>query len=66
MAAAKLLVARESFAADHDGEEVFITVGTRVPSTHPLAKAYPDLFGPVEPEADLEPPAKSARKRSGR
>jgi hypothetical protein len=53
--AAKLLVATENFMADHGGREVFVNAGTRVRATHPLAKAYPDLFGPVEPEADLEP-----------
>jgi hypothetical protein len=59
----KLMVATESFSCDDGTGEVFIPAGTRVRASHPLAKAYPDLFGPVEPEADLDEPVKrSARK----
>ena len=61
--AAKLVVARESFATTVDGREVLVNAGTRVRSGHPLAKAHPQLFGPVEPEADLETPAKRSTRR---
>ena len=64
--AAKLLVAAESFVAATEDGETFVNAGTRVQSTHPLAKAHPDLFAPVEPQADLEQPAvKPARKAKG-
>jgi hypothetical protein len=63
MAAAKLVVARESFATTVDGREVLVNAGTRVHATHSLAKAHPQLFRPVEPEADLETPAKRSTRR---
>jgi hypothetical protein len=64
MAAAKLVVARESFSTTVDGREVLVNAGTRVHATHSLAKAHPQLFGPVEPEADLEQPtAKRSTRR---
>jgi len=61
--AAKLVVAKESFATTVDGREVLVNAGTRVASSHPLAKAHPQLFAPVEPEADLEQPTKRSTRR---
>ena len=54
MAAAKIVVARESFVAEHEGRELLVSAGTRVRAGHPLAKAHPDLFEPAEPRPDIE------------
>ena len=62
---AKLLVARESFACEVDGRETVVSQGTRVPAGHPVVKGREHLFGPDEPQPDLEqPPAK--RRRAGK
>jgi hypothetical protein len=64
MAAAKLVVARESFATTVEGRGVLVKPGPRGQATHTQAKAHPQLFGPVEPEADLEQPtAKRSTRR---
>ena len=64
MSTPKILVATGSFmAATRDGE-VFVSVGTHVRSTDPLAKPHPDLFAPAEPEIAEHPPV--AKKRGGK
>ncbi len=50
---ATLLVARETFTADVDGETVVVHAGQRVASSHPLVKGREDLF--AEPGPDVEP-----------
>lgn len=45
MAAAKaVLVARESFVCEHEGREVLVRVGTRLPATDKLVKAHREFF----------------------
>jgi hypothetical protein len=64
MAAPKLVVARESFVGTLKGKEVLVHGGDRIAAGHPLAKAYPALFVPDEPTADIEPPPVRRRGRS--
>lgn len=50
----ELLVARQTVTPKVDGEPYALLAGvTRVPASHPVAKAHPALFEPVErhPEA---------------
>jgi hypothetical protein len=49
MAGAKMVRADRSFAAVHGKVEYFIREGELVPTTHPVAKAHPELFGPPLP-----------------
>ena len=65
MAAAKILVATESFVTTHDGREVLVSAGTRVRANHTLAKAYPDLFEPLEPRPDIEQATASPGEKRG-
>ena len=44
-----LLVARQTVTVEVDGQSVHLLAGvTRVPSSHPVAKAQPELFAPVD------------------
>lgn len=56
MAARKLFAAKHSFACEHRGVEALIPEGAVVADDDPLLKAHPELFSPVEPQADLELP----------
>jgi hypothetical protein len=49
-----VLAAKESFSADVEGRELFISMGTRVASDHPLVAMFPALFEDVTPKPDLE------------
>jgi hypothetical protein len=65
MAAGKLLVARTSFACEHDGAEILIPAGATVSADHPLAKSHAAMFEPAEPQPDIEPAKpRRARKRA--
>jgi hypothetical protein len=48
MAGAKVVRANRSFAAVTGDVEYFIREGELVPTTHPVAKAHPELFGKPE------------------
>ncbi len=45
---ADIYVAKHSFAAEVDGESVFVNAGERVRSGHPLLAAQGDFFEPVD------------------
>jgi hypothetical protein len=60
---AELLVATRAFSAEVNGEPLLVNVGARVHADHPVVKGRQGLFGPVEPEADLETPAKRSTRR---
>jgi hypothetical protein len=63
--AAKVLVARESFSAEVDGQTVIVHAEqTRLASTHPLTKAHPHLFEPAEPRPDVETPKPRRRAKA--
>jgi len=61
MAATKVLVAADNFAAEVDGVEYIVRAGERVASDRPLAEAHGDSFKPVEPSADLTAPKRPRR-----
>jgi hypothetical protein len=52
-AAAKkqLLVAKDGFVCNVKGVEYVIKQAERLPSDHPVVKAYPDLFEPAQEAA---------------
>ena len=68
----EILVAKESFASEVDGELYTVNAGvTRVHGDHPLAKANPDFFEPVDQsvsydveQATASPGEKRRRSRS--
>ena len=44
-----LLVARQTVTVEVDGQSHHLLAGvSRVPSSHPVAKAQPELFAPVD------------------
>jgi len=57
-AAAKLLVATETFSTDVDGHEVIVHAGvTRVRAGHPVVKGREHLFVPEPDEVDVPEPS---------
>lgn len=62
----EILVARQSFACELDGEHISVTAGqTHVRAGHPLALANPDAFASIHVDYDVEDASASpGRKRS--
>jgi hypothetical protein len=46
-----LLAAKDGFICEVRGVEHLIKQGEKLPSDHPVAKAYPDLFEPAKEAA---------------
>jgi hypothetical protein len=62
--AGKLVAARENFATDVGGKELFVHAGEIVPATHPFLKGREHLFEPVEPAvSEIADTAPRKRKR---
>ena len=53
MATAKksLLVAKDGFVCEVKGVEYVVKQAERLPSDHPVVKAYPELFAPAQEAA---------------
>ena len=68
MASGDIYVARESFATTLDGENLSVKRGiTRVRDGHPLLKANPNRFEPLEVHYDVErTTAAPGEKRGGK
>lgn len=51
----EILVANETFVAEHDGAPVVIHKDhTRIRAGHPIAEAHPDMFKPISVHYDIE------------
>lgn len=58
---ADILVARETFVAEHNGAPVVVHKGvTRVRAGHPIAEANPEMFEPVTVHYDTVEQATAA------
>jgi hypothetical protein len=64
--AGKLVRAKETFAVDHEGEQLVVHAGALVAASHPIVKGHADLFEPAEPRPGIEAPAKKARAKRSR
>jgi hypothetical protein len=64
MAKTTVVVARESVACTIKGEPHVVQAGQRLPSTHPVVKAYGYLFAPAAEQLDVEEPRRKRGKRS--